>query len=162
MNIENLIENIESILECAEAIKDDAEANPPEGSDLYDRLKKEGHSVDYDEIVAALDLHNTASISGIDCKLDAEAAFGLWWEWINTGLSSIYSDLDDVQSEIESRHAILKMLSTASGMRNVAADHGPRDCDIREAIEKIQGNGISPAEKTLLTAVKAFIAATQE
>tara|TARA_R110002012_G_scaffold79242_3_gene201810 strand:+ start:427 stop:915 length:489 start_codon:yes stop_codon:yes gene_type:complete len=162
MNIENLIENIQSILECAEAIKDDAEANPPEGSDLYDRLKKENHSVDYDEIVAALYLHNTASILGIDCRFDAEAAFELWREWINTGLSEVYSGLDDVQTEIESRHDILKMLSVASGMRHVASDHGPRDCDIREAIEKIQSDGISPAEKALLTAVKAFIAATQE
>ena len=157
MNAENLIENIDSILECAQAIKDDVENNPPEGSDLYDQLREGGYSIDFDEIVAALNIWEQASESGVDCKYDAAHAFEVWREWHDSGLCGNYSDLHEVNARVELFDEFLCELAEASGLdvTQVQADCG-------DVIEKIKGQGVSTAEKALLTAVKAFIAATQE
>ena len=157
MNAENLIENIDSILECAQAIKDDVENNPPEGSDLYDKLREGGYSIDFDEIVAALEIWEQAAEAGVDCKYDASAAFEVWREWSDTSLSSNYTDLYDVEARVEKFDNYLYDLAEASGL-HVNAIHD----DVSGVIEALKGQGISPAEKALLTAVKAFIAATKE
>ena len=157
MNAENLIENIDSILECAQAIKDDVENNPPEGSDLYDKLRDGGYSIDFDEIVAALNIWEQASESGIDCKYDAAAAFEVWREWNDTGLCNNYGDLHDVSAHVELFDEFLCELAEASGLdvTQVQADCGG-------VIEALKGQGTTLAERALLAAIKTFIAATKE
>jgi hypothetical protein len=157
MDAENLIENIDSILECAQAIKDDVENNPPEGSDLYDQLREGGYSIDFDEIVAALNIWEQASESGVDCKYDAAAAFEVWREWNDTGLCHNYGDLHDVNAYVELFDEYLCDLAEASGLHVTVVQGSSSD-----VIEALKGQGVSPAEKTLLNAVKAFIAATKE
>ena len=154
MNAENLIENIDSILECAQAIKDDVESNPPEGSDLYDKLREGGYSIDFNEIVAALEVWEEASSSGVDCKYDAAAAFEVWREWSDSGLCSNYSDLHEVNARIEKFDDYLYDLAEASGLHvNSIYDNSSG------VIEALKGQGTTPAEKALLAAIKTFIAA---
>lgn len=157
MNAENLIENIESILECAQAIKDDVENNPPEGSDLYDKLREGGYSIDFNEIVAALEVWEEASSSGIDCKYDAAAAFEVWREWNDTGLCNNYGDLHDVSAHVELFDEYLCDLAEASGLHVTVVQGSSSD-----VIEALKGQGTTPAEKALLAAIKTFIAAGKE
>ena len=157
MNVENLLENIESILECAEAIKDDVENNPPEGSDLYEKLKDGGHSIDYHEIVSALEIYEVAKRADMTCKYDAGNAFDLWEEWRASHLCDDWSDLHEVKACVDLHNEMVDCLSEESGLE---------PCDVRdgfrEAIKALKEQSISPQEKALLIAIKTFIAATKE
>jgi len=157
MDVENLIENIESILECAQAIKDDVENNPPEGSDLYDRLREGSYSIDFDEIVAALEIYEVAKRADMTCKYDAGNAFDLWEEWRASHLCDDWSDLHDVKACVDLHNEMVDCLSEESGLEPYDVRDG-----FREAIKALKEQPISPQEKALLTAIKAFIAATKE
>ncbi len=157
MNTKDLIENIDSIIDCARAIKNDTARSTTEGSDLYERLRDGGYSIHYEEIVAALHMKEQGSSCGIEDKHDAAHAFEVWREWRESGLSELYEDLDSIKSELDAYEQLTAKLSSASGLTQWEASN-----DIDRAIDRIKGDEISPTEKTLLTAVKAFIAATQE
>tara|TARA_A100001515_G_scaffold94012_1_gene75239 strand:- start:7 stop:477 length:471 start_codon:yes stop_codon:yes gene_type:complete len=156
MNVENLIENIESILECAQAIKNDAENNPPEGSDLYDKLREGGYSIHFRQIVEALEFYDAAYDASVP-KDEVSAAFDIYKEWRDTGLCNNYGDLYGVKEELDLFHECVCELSTASGLHA-----GVVRSSFSDAIKQIKGQGVSSAEKALLTAVKTFIAATKE
>lgn len=157
MNTKDLIENIDSIIDCARAIKNDTARRTTEGSDLYERLRDGGYSIHYEEIVAALHMKEQGSSCGVEDKYDAAHAFEVWREWRESGLSELYEDLDSIKSELGSYERLVHSVSIHSGL-----SHLEWKDDIDRAIDRIKGDQISPTEKALLTAVKAFIAATQE
>ena len=84
-------------------------------------------------------------------------AIEVYKEWRDTGLCNRYESLYGVKEELDLFDECVCELSTASGMHVEMVR-----ASFRDAIKQIKGQGISPTEKALLTAVKAFIAATQE
>jgi hypothetical protein len=157
MNVENLLENIESILECAQAIKDDAAHSPAEGHELYEKLRDGGHSIDYHEIVSALEIYEVAKEKDVACKYDAGNAFDLWEEWNESHLSDDWGDLYDVKACVDLHNEMVDCLSEESGLEPYDVRDG-----FREAIKALKEQSISPQEKALLIAIKTFIAATKE
>mgnify|MGYP003114092963 CR=1 FL=1 len=157
MNVENLLENIESILECAQAIKDDAAHSPAEGHELYEKLKDGGHSIDYHEIVSALEIYKVAERADMTCKYDASNAFDLWEEWRASHLCDDWSDLYDVKACVDLHNEMVTFLAEEFGMEEYAVRDG-----FRGAINELKEQSISPQEKALLIAIKTFIAATKE